>query len=495
MKITAATSIVAIAVASGAMAQDIAQTDNEWWTAAQERVQAELDKQPNTNTARNVILMISDGNGVGSNYITRLFMGQEEGGLGDDYTIHFEDFPNLALVKTYNVNSQTPDSAGTGTAMMAGVKTNIGIIGVNSNVVRGDCSTLPGNTVTAISEIADGMGKSVGVVSTARITHATPASMYAKTVDRNFEASVPEGCDTQTDIASQLIEAMRGGLIDLAMGGGRRNFYGEDQETDEGGSGRRAAGENLVQVATEELGAHYAWNMETFEAAPLEGDTPILGLFEDSHMMYEADRFDEPSIADMTAAAIEKLSQNEDGFLLMVEAGRVDHANHATNAARMVRDGAAFAEAVRVADELTDDEETLIVVTADHEHAIALNGYCGRGSPILGLCMAADNAGVEHTGEPLMADDGKPYTVIGYLNGSSSILREDQDWAGARPELDNDAAQDIDYVQQALIPLSSETHSGEDVAVYAKGPFAHLYDGTIEQNVVFHVMHHAMTAE
>jgi alkaline phosphatase len=109
--------------------------------------------------------------------------------------------------------------------------------------------------------------------------------------------------------------------------------------------------------------------------------------------------------------------------------------------------------------------------------------------------MAADNAGVEHTGEPLMADDGKPYTVIGYLNGSSSILREDQDWAGARPELDNDAAQDIDYVQQALIPLSSETHSGEDVAVYAKGPFAHLYDGTIEQNVVFHVMHHAMTAE
>ena len=487
----------AILAGTTAMAQDIAQADNEWFTAAQERVQAELAKTQNTNTAKNVILMISDGNGVGSNYVTRLFMGQQEGGLGDDYVIHFEDYPNLALVKTYNVNSQTPDSAGTGTAMMAGVKTNIGIIGVNSNVVRGDCSTLPGNTVTAISEVGDAMGKSVGAISTARITHATPASMYAKTVDRNFEASVPEGCDTQTDIASQLIEAMRSGLIDIAMGGGRRNFYGEDMETEEGGRGRRAAGENLVQVATEELGAHYAWNMETFEAAPLDGETPILGLFENSHMQYEADRGDEPSLAEMTAAAIEHLSQNENGFVLMVEAGRVDHANHATNAARMVRDGAAFAEAVAMADEMTNDEDTLIVVTADHEHAIAMNGYCGRGSPVLGLCMQADNAGVEHTGEPILANDGKPYTVIGYLNGASSVLLEQPggEYFGSRPNVTNEQAQDIDYVQQALIPLSSETHSGEDVAVYAKGPFAHLYDGTIEQNVVFHVMHHAMTAE
>ena len=481
--------------ATAAPAQEIAQSDNEWFTAAQERLQQELAKQPNTNTAKNIILMISDGNGVGSNYMTRVFMGQQEGGLGDDFVQHHETFPNLALVKTYNVNAQTPDSAGTGTAMMAGVKTNIGIIGVTSAVKRGDCAALPGNTVTAISEIADSMGKSVGAVSTARITHATPASMYAKTADRNYEAAVPEGCDTQDDIATQLIEAMRAGLIDVAMGGGRRSFIPSDATDDEGNSGRREDGVNLIEVAQEELGAHYAWNTETFEAAPLDGETPILGLFEDSHMQYEADRADEPSLADMTAAAIQALQNDEDGFMLMVEAGRVDHANHATNAARMVRDGAAFTEAVRIADELTDDAETLIVVTADHEHAIALNGYCGRGSDILGLCMEVNNEGVEHSGEPIMANDGKPYTVIGYLNGASSVLREDFNWAGVRPELDEETATDIDYVQQALIPLSSETHSAEDVAVYAKGPFAHLYDGTIEQNVVFHVMHHAMTAE
>ncbi|WP_306117453.1 MULTISPECIES: alkaline phosphatase [unclassified Roseitalea] len=488
MKSTICSALALTLAASVAHAQDLPQAQNAWFTAGQERIQAELAKQPNTNVAKNVILMISDGNGVGSNYATRVFAGQQDGGFGDDFIQHHETFPNLALVKTYNVNAQTPDSAGTGTAMMAGVKTKIGVIGIDEDVVRGDCSTLEGNTVKSMNEIAHDMGKATGIVSTARITHATPASAYSKSVDRNFEASVPEGCDTQTDIATQLIDAMEAGVIDVAMGGGMRNFH-----ADEGG--RREDGVNLIERA-EGLGAHFAMDQASFEAAPLDG-TPILGLFENSHMMYEADRTDEPSLAEMTEAAITALqaSGGDNGFFLQVEAGRVDHANHATNAARMVRDGVAFAEAVAIADALTDDEDTLIVVTADHEHALAFNGYCGRGSNILGLCMDIDNEGIGHTGEALLGDDGKPYTVIGYLNGASSILREDMNWAGVRPDLTEEDATDIDYVQQALIPKSSETHSGEDVAVYAKGPYGHLFDGTIEQNVIFHVMHHAMTTE
>ena len=212
------TALAALLTGTAAMAQDLPQADNEWFTAAQERLQQELAKAPNTNRATNVILMVADGNGVGSNYITRVFSGQQEGGLGDDHVQYHETFPYLALVKTYNVNAQTPDSAGTGTAMMAGVKTNIGIIGVDSDVVRGDCSTLPGNTVASMNEIAHEMGKATGIVSTARITHATPASAYAKTADRNFEATVPEGCDTQTDIANQLIEAMESAGVVSEMG-------------------------------------------------------------------------------------------------------------------------------------------------------------------------------------------------------------------------------------------------------------------------------------
>ena len=161
-------------------------------------------------------------------------------------------------------------------------------------------------------------------------------------------------------------------------------------------------------------------------------------------------------------------------------------------------DGVAFADAVALADELTDDEDTLIIVTADHEHAIAFNGYCGRGTPILGLCYDVSSTGIKHSNEPLLGDDGKPYTVVGYLNGTGAVLKQENggnDFSGSRPELTQEEATDVDYIQQALIPLSSETHSGEDVAVYAKGPWAHLFDGTIEQNVIFHVMQQAVHAE
>jgi len=487
---TSMLAITATLLGAGAMAQDLPQADSAWFAAAQERLQTQLDSQPNTNTARNVIILISDGNGVGTNYASRLFAGQQEGGYGDDYVQPHEAFPNLALVRTYNVNAQTPDSAGTGTAMMSGIKTKAGIIGVTENVNRGDCATLPGNTVASMNEIMTELGKETGIVSTARITHATPASAYAKTVDRNFEAAVPEGCNTQTDIATQLIDAMEAGTIDLAMGGGMRNFHA-------GEGGRREDGVNLIERA-QSMGAHFAMDQASFEAAPLDG-TPILGLFENSHMMYEADRTDEPSLAEMTAAAITSLEakSGDNGFFLQVEAGRVDHANHAGNLARVVRDQKAFADAVAIADELTDDEETLIIVTADHEHAIAFNGYCGRGSNILGLCMGIDGEGVQHTGEVELASDGKPYTVAGYLNGAGSVLIEQPDgsYFGTRPNVTEDEATDIDYPQQALVPKSSETHSGEDVAVYAKGPWAHLFDGTIEQNLIFHVMHHAATAE
>ena len=483
--------MTATLLGTSALAQDIPQADSDWFTAAQERLQTQLDAQPNTNTAKNVIVLVSDGNGVGTNYASRLWAGQQEGGLGDDYNQPHDLFPNLALVKTYNVNAQTPDSAGTGTAMMSGIKTKAGIIGVTEDVNRGDCSTLPGNTVASLNEIMTEMGKETGIVSTARITHATPASAYAKTADRNFEASVPEGCTEQADIATQLIEAMRSGVIDLAMGGGMRNFHADD-------GGRREDGVNLIEIAQTELGAHFAMDQASFEAAPLDG-TPILGLFENSHMMYEADRTDEPSLAEMTAAAITALEAKtgDNGFFLQIEAGRVDHANHAGNLARVVQDQKAFADAVAMADELTDDEETLIVVTADHEHAIAFNGYCGRGSNILGLCMGINGDGVEHTGEAELASDGKPFTVAGYLNGAGSVLIEQPDgsYFGTRPNVTEEEATDIDYPQQALVPKSSETHSGEDVAVYAKGPWAHLFNGTIEQNLIFHVMHHAATAE
>ncbi|WP_375686980.1 alkaline phosphatase [Pseudooceanicola sp. LIPI14-2-Ac024] len=483
--------------ASVATAQELPQAGSAWFTAGQEAIQAIIDREMNTNRARNVILLVADGNGVGTNYATRLFAGQQAGGLGEDHVLPYEtpDF-HSALVKTYNINAQTPDSAPTAGAMNTGVKQRFNLINLGENAIHDDCSTVAGNELTTFAEIVTGMDKSVGVVSTARLTHATPAAVYSKTANRNWEDAVPEGCTAQVDIAQQLIQAMNAGTVDLAIGGGGRYFLPEGTETG-GLKGRRADGMNLVESFTA-AGGQFATDTASFYALALDGSTPLLALFNDSHMEYEADRADddEPSLADLTRAAIEYLSQNENGYYLEIEAGRVDHANHDGNAARTLRDGVAFAEAVAIADELTDDADTLIIVTADHEHAIAFNGYCGRGTPIDGLCYDVSATGEKHSDELLTGADGLPYTVIGYLNGTGSVLKESGNgFSGARPELTQEEAQDLDYVQQALIPMSSETHSGEDVAVYAKGPWAHLFDGTIEQNVIFHVMHHAVNAE
>lgn len=475
---------------------EIAQSGSQWFTDAQELIAQNAERTVNTGRARNVILFVADGNGVGTNYATRLYAGQQAGGLGDDFVLSYEAFPHLALVKTYTANGQTPDSAPTASAMNAGVKSRNGMINIDESVNRGDCEGRVGHELTTFSEIVSDMGKSVGIISTARITHATPAAVYAKTADRNWEAdsNLPEGCD-QPDIAAQLISAMEAGTIDFVMGGGRRNFLPAGVTDEEGKDGRRTDDRNLIEEA-QELGYQYVWNTDTAMAA--DTAQPIFGLFQSSHMQYEADRTDEPSLAEMTEMAIKSLEGNEEGFYLEVEAGRVDHANHGGNLARVVTDGVAFADAVAKAIEMTDAEDTLIIVTADHEHAIAFNGYCGRGSNILGLCMQVNGEGLEHNDEPNMGLDGKPYTVAGYLNGAGSILYQEEgsnEYAGSRPELTEEEATDLDYTQQALIPMSSETHSGEDVTVFAQGPWAHLFDGVIEQNVIFHVMHHAVTAE
>lgn len=481
-------------VSTGAAAQELPQASSQWFADGQATLQEKLANQPITGRAKNVILLVADGNGVGTNYAIRLFDGQQKGMLGEENVLPYEAFPNLALVKTYNINAQTPDSAPTAGSINTGVKQVFNTINLSESGIHDDCASEEGNKLTVFSEMVSEAGKSVGIVSTARITHATPAAVYAKTANRNWEGDAPEGC---TDIATQLIDAMKAGTIDLAMGGGRRYFLGENDATEEGGKGRRKDGVNLIEAARE-AGFQYAWNSATAGELALDGSKPILALFEDSHMKYEHDRADEdePSLADMTRMAIEALSKNENGFYLEIEAGRVDHANHDGNLYRTLTDGVEFAEAVAIADELTNDEDTLIIVTADHEHAIAFNGYCGRGSPINGLCMGVAKGQVKHADEPLKGSDGKPYTVVGYLNGTGSVLTKqgDDSYFGTRPNVTAEQAMDPDYVQQALIPMSSETHSGEDVAVYAKGPWAHLFGGTVEQNYIFHVMNYAVTA-
>lgn len=472
--------------ASTALARDLPQAGSDYFMAARERLAEALSRELNTNPARNIILFVADGMGIGTNYGIRLFKGQQEGHLGEEYNLPHDTFPHSALIKTYNINAQTPDSAPTAGAMNTGVKQIFNTINLDETAVHDDCSSeVPLRT---FAEIVSEAGRSVGIVSTASLAHATPAAVYAKTANRNWLHDAPEGCE---DIAAQLVRQFEAGVIDIALGGGARDFAPEGMELATG-TGRRPDGRNLLERIGE-IGVQYAWDAKTLAAADRE--EPVIGLFANSDMAYEHDRPDsQPSLPELTVAALEHLRTNDEGFYLMVEGARVDHANHDGNAHRAFSEGVAFAEAIEAALAMVDLDETLVIVTADHDHVITFSGHCGRGTPVTGLCMGISSGQVEHDGEPELAGDGKPYTVVNYLNGPGSILTEQEDgsFSGLRPDLTQEEAQDPDFLQQALIPMSAESHSGVDVALWATGPWAHLFGGTMDQEMIFHVMHHAM---
>ena len=503
-----------------------------WQRQGRETILKAAEQRPIAKKARNVILFVGDGMGISTVTAGRIFQGQQRGETGEENWLEFEKMPYTALAKTYNTDLQTPDSAGTMTAMMTGAKTKAGVIAVNQFVERGDASSSEGNELITLLEKAEIAGKATGIVTTARLTHATPAACYAHLPDRSWESdsNLPPEADI-ADIAAQLIDMPRFwskkdySMIDgpeVAFGGGRSHFFPEgpigETYSNEGDRGNRQDSRNLVdEWLSSRDNAVYVHNMDTFEAIDPNTVEKALGLFESSHMQYETDRSNdvggEPSLAEMTAKAIDILSQREEGYFLMVEAGRIDHAHHAGNAHRALVDTVAFSDAVKIAREKTDVEETLIIVTADHSHVFTMAGYPVRGNPITGLVIDSE-------GKASIDLSGLPYTTLGYQNGPGYLGASEQQAEGpkthphlpteskgltqGRPDLLAHFGKEpgemgcddfADYLQEAAIPLQWETHGGEDVGVWAEGPYAHLLRGTIEQNVIFHLMDYAFGFE
>ena len=256
---------------------------------------------------------------------------------------------------------------------------------------------------------------------------------------------------------------------------------------------RRDAAADLPSDWAARTGGTFVRTNAELAAAPT--DKPVLGLFSPSHMTYMAQRLEEgsdagasePTLTEMTSQAIARLQDDPDGFYLMVESGRIDHGHHAGNASKALHDTIALSEAVALAVEQTSPEDTLIVVTADHSHVFTIAGYPRRGNPILGKVVSVGSS------TPSTAADGLPYTTLAYANGPGSeyFSAQEQTAAGSRRDLHGVDTQDRGFQQDALVPLSSETHGGEDVAVYAIGPGAALLSGTNEQNFLFHVMAYA----
>ncbi|XP_019388076.1 PREDICTED: intestinal-type alkaline phosphatase-like [Crocodylus porosus] len=455
-----------------------------WNQQASKAIQAALALQPRHYLAQNLILFLGDGMGVPTITATRILKGQLQGKLGPETPLVMDTFPYVALSKTYNVDRQVPDSAGTGTAYLCGVKGNYRTIGLSAAARYSQCNTTAGNEVTSVLQRARQAGKSVGIVTTTRVQHASPAGTYAHVVNRDWyaDSSMPpdaqrEGCK---DIAMQLIQHVDFNVI---LGGGRTYMFPSgtpDPEYPKENGTRRDGRDLVAEWLAARPGARYVWKkVDLIRASQDPAVTHLMGLFEPVDMKYELNRDTvlDPSLAEMTEAAIRVLSRNPRGFYLFVEGGRIDHGHHDGVAKAALTEAVEFDQAIQRAGELTDEAKTLTVVTADHSHVFSFGGYTLRGSSIFGAA-------------PSKAADGKWYTSILYGNGPGYPV------AGpSRPDVLSEPIEANTYKQQAAVPLKSETHGGEDVAILAKGPMAHLFHGVQEQTYVAHAMAYAACLE
>jgi alkaline phosphatase len=427
--------------------------------------------------AKNVIFFLGDGMGATTISAARIYKYGEEGFL------HMETMPRSARIKTYSNDAMTTDSAPSMGAYMTGIKINNDVISMadakpidagkdaNGNETVDKCGTGNGRAATTILELAKARGKAVGAVTTTEMTHATPASTFSHNCNR----------DNANDIAAQIVpggagynRALKDG-VDVLMGGGRNLFTPFNATSNKKG---RADGRDMLAEFSAK-GYTVAANREQMLAAPV--GKKFIGIYSDeSHLDYEINRrAAQPALREMAIKAIDMLAQDPDGFFLMVEGGKIDHALHDSNAKRALVDTIAFDDAIKaVLDKMQvldpGLKNTLIVVTADHDHTITMNGYPKRGNPILDIVRNYSD------GLPARDADGKTYTTLVFGNGPNR--------KPVRTDVDSAEAQADDYHQETGVRLRGETHGGGDVKLFATGAGSDAFKGTMENTKVFHLM-------
>ncbi len=295
---------------------------------------AEIVRQP-----KGIILLIGDGMGINQVRSAAIYSKEVLG-----KTLAMDSIVTRGVTTTCSADSEVTDSAAACTALYAGHKTKNGMLNILPDATR----------VFGIGHAAKKAGLSVGVLSTTRLTHATPAGVYSASDHR----------DKENLIADQLPEFGP----DVAMAGGLRHFIAQDQK-----GSKRNDGRHLVEEMRKK-GYAYVTNSAELSAVDPTCTDKLLGLFANSHMAYELDRGNvpelgkQPSLAVMTKTALSILGRNPKGFFVMIEGGRIDHACHSHDIKASIYDTMAFDDAVRVALEYQKiHPEILVLVTADHE--------------------------------------------------------------------------------------------------------------------------------
>ncbi len=300
-----------------------------------------------TAVPKYVFMFIGDGMGNPQVSATQYYLGSIENPDSEfpvPSQLSFTDFPYLGMVTTYDASSFCPDSASTATSMASAEKTLSGVINYDVNLET---------PFKLITEYAKEAGKKIGVISSVSLDHATPAAYYAKQPSRN-------------DYYEIAMQGITGDTLDYLAGGGFKKPTGADGEQTD-----------ILQLAAEN-GWYIAGSNDEIRALNSESGrvlAPTDTLQDDKSIYYEIDRQrlvaegeDILALADYVKAGINVLD-NENGFFMMCEGGKIDWAGHANDAATSINDTIAFSDAVQVAVDFAAEhpEETLIIVTADHE--------------------------------------------------------------------------------------------------------------------------------
>lgn len=320
--------------------------------------------------ARNVIFLVSDGMSAGTLSFVDQFIRWRDGRPSHWMRLYEEGIANRGLMDTASLNSIVTDSAAAASSW-----------GCGHRVYNGSLNIGPGGEeFPTILQLAKAVGKGTGLVTTATVTHATPAG---------FGANVPSR-SLQPLIAEQYLDRK----WDVILGGGDAFFAPEHRE-----DGRDLSGEFVE--------AGYALVRNTAELREhSRGEAPLLGLFARGNLPFEIDRLhhetmvnEVPSLKEMSLAALERLNQNLNGFVVQIEGARIDHAAHANDIAGLVYDQIAFDDTIGTLVDFVDtNPDTLVIITTDHgnanpglntglnggeENFNVLNGFRGSHGPIL----------------------------------------------------------------------------------------------------------------
>jgi alkaline phosphatase len=406
---------------------------------------------------KNVIVMVPDGCSTSIQTLARWYKGEP---LAID--------PHATgSMATYMSNSVITGSAAAATAFATGTKTTARFIGVGprpDDLLEGEEAPehLQYAPLATVLEGAKLQGMATGLVATSRITHATPAAYAAHIHDRGMD--------------NEIMEHIVYNMVDVVFGGGGRHLLPSDL------GGRRTDSQDL-QADLVNRGYQF---VETRDELMALSAGKVWGMFASSHMAADFDRAHvaqtEPSIAEMTAKAIELLSQDPDGFFLMVEGSQIDWAGHANDPAYMVTDFIAFDDAFKVAyDFAVADGETLIVAFPDHNTgAMSVGNDATDGSytsvtiddmvgPLRGMTCSS------WTLSTFIGEDTSAANVKAMVSEYWGLEFTDDDIALLNAKLDSGMSLDYALAEVAstnhtYIGWTTNGHSGEDVPVWSYGP-------------------------